>query len=155
MVVISPLPSPSPKKETSPTPPKEKTTPTSPPPLSEQSSESVIEPELFGNQIAPIASKSDAAEKNFDAFWQTYPKKNGKEAAKKKFIAAVRKGVNPEHIIAASKRHADAHRLACTDDQYIVWASVWLNQGRYDDEVLPKPKPPRREVPVDEIWFNA
>lgn len=75
----------------------------------------------------------------FERFYAVYPKRTNRKPAILKFCAAVKSGVDPEHIISAAARFAEAHRLAGTDKQYIPAPDVWLNKGRYDDEDLPAP----------------
>lgn len=75
----------------------------------------------------------------FERFYAVYPKRTNRKPAILKFCSAVKSGVDPEHIINAAGRFAEAHRLAGTDKQYIPAPDVWLNKGRYDDEDLPAP----------------
>jgi hypothetical protein len=74
----------------------------------------------------------------FDRFYSAYPKRQNRKSAASKFDVAVRNGTDPEHIIQAAGRYAEAHRSAGTDKQYIPAPDVWLNKGGYDDEDLPQ-----------------
>ncbi len=73
-------------------------------------------------------------------FYEAYPKHVDPRAAETKFNSIVKSGVDPEHIIAAASRYAEAHRMAGTDKQMIPAPAVWLNKGGYDSEDLPKPQ---------------
>lgn len=75
----------------------------------------------------------------FDEWWQAYPRKVGKKAAKTKFIAILRKSKEPlalvEQMIAAVKEQAV--KLEWLDrPQYCPHPTTWLNQGRWEDEVV-------------------
>lgn len=70
----------------------------------------------------------------FDEFYAAYPRKVGKEAARRAWASACRKA-NPQSIIAAAARYAsDPNR----EPQFTAHPSTWLNQGRWaDEEPLP------------------
>lgn len=93
--------------------------------------------ELDTNVSNNIASRTIASGL-FDLFYDSYGKRKNRKAAEAKFAAAVRRGVDPDHIICAAKRYADAHARAGTDPQFIPAPDVWLNKGGYDDEDLPQ-----------------
>ena len=69
----------------------------------------------------------------FDLFWNTYPRRTAKQAARNAFKKAV-KLVPASTIINAAGRFAqDPNR----EDEFTPHASTWLNQGRWDDDPLP------------------
>ncbi len=74
---------------------------------------------------------------SFDAFWSSYPRKVGKEAARKAWKAALKRDVPPSHVVSA----ADDYRIEChvrqTEPQFIPHPATWLNAGRYDDDPTP------------------
>ena len=78
-------------------------------------------------------------------FYAAYPKKVDPKDAKAKFVRLAQSGVDPEMIIAAASKFADAHRLAGTDPKFIRAPAVWLNKGGYDSQDLPEP-PRQQEV---------
>jgi len=84
------------------------------------------EPDGSSNPIVP-SSKSDG----FDAFWKAYPRRVGKEAARKAWAVCLKRGVKSWHIIEGAQWLA-AHPP--DDPKYIPHPATWLNQGRYDDE---------------------
>lgn len=80
----------------------------------------------------------------FDVFWESYPKKVGKEAARKAF-AKVK--VPVETLVAAVEAQKRGGQWQRDNGQYIPYPATWLNQGRWEDEVqeafdkgLPKPR---------------
>ncbi|MGW1121098.1 hypothetical protein ACWD5B_28975 [Streptomyces tanashiensis] len=83
----------------------------------------------------------------FGAFWLTYPKKKDREEAKKSWVAALKRGANPEHIVEAAQAYA--RERAGKDPQYTKYPTTWLNKGCYDDEPDPAPSglPQLRSVP--------
>lgn len=73
----------------------------------------------------------------FGAFWVTYPKKKDREEAKKAWVAAIKRGASPEHIVQAAQTYA--RDRANKDPQYTKYPATWLNKGCYDDEPDPVP----------------
>jgi len=72
---------------------------------------------------------------HFDLFWQAYPKKVGKGAAKKAW-----KKIKPsksllETILIAIKQQKDSDQWQKDKGQFIPMPSTWLNQERWEDEV--------------------
>ena len=67
----------------------------------------------------------------FDELWKLYPRKVGKDAARKAYTAAVGRGGLPGDIMAGVRRYA-AER-AGEDERYTAHASTWLNAGRWTD----------------------
>ncbi|GAA1065270.1 helix-turn-helix transcriptional regulator [Streptomyces asiaticus] len=78
----------------------------------------------------------------FGAFWTNYPKKKAKEEAKKAWIAAIERGADPQHIVAAAQGYA--RERAGEDPKYTKHPATWLNKGCYDDE--PDPQPGRTQL---------
>lgn len=76
--------------------------------------------------VSPTKSGHD-----FDRFWKAYPRRVGKEAARKAWAACIKRGVQPWHMIEGAQWLADHPP---DDPQFIQHPSTWLNQGRYDDE---------------------
>jgi hypothetical protein len=84
----------------------------------------------------------------FGAFWSNYPKKRDREAAKKAWIAAIDRGIEPKHMVDAAQTYARERHGE--DPQYTKYPATWLNKGCYDDEPDPAPdangRPPLRAV---------
>lgn len=67
----------------------------------------------------------------FDVFWQAYPKKVGKLAAKKAFDKA---NVPVETLLDALERQKCGEQWQKNNGQFIPNPATWLNQGRWEDE---------------------
>ena len=78
----------------------------------------------------PPGSKKD----RFDAFWEAYPKKVGKGAARKSFEKAVKK-CSVEKMIEAVEHHKLSREWTKNNGQYIPNPATWLNQERWDDQL--------------------
>jgi hypothetical protein len=78
------------------------------------------------------AARRVAEASGFDAFWQSYPRKVGKGAARKAWTAAT-KATDPQAILDGIALHAPA--LASREAQYIPHASTWLRAERWTDQV--------------------
>ena len=79
----------------------------------------------------PNTSRASA----FDAFWEAYPKKTGKEAAKKAFARAK---ADIGTMLSALEVQKQSEQWTKNNGQFIPNPTTWLNQGRWEDE-LPKP----------------
>jgi len=75
-----------------------------------------------------------ATARRFDEFWNAYPRKVGKDKARTKYAAAVKRATEDEII-------AGAHRLAADpnlpEKQFVPYPSTWLERGGWEDEPLP------------------
>ena len=91
-------------------------------------------------KTTPMSSSqgtSDAVkerEEAFESFWKIYPRKVGKQAAKKSFLK-VPKSVWPKLIPAVEAQKA-SYQWQRDGGQFIPHPATWLNQGRWDDEVM-------------------
>ena len=73
---------------------------------------------------------------DFDSFWGFYPRKAGKEAARKAWIK-LRPDVDTLHMIYDNVRERVEKGEWRKDNQsFIMHASTYLNQKRWEDEVL-------------------
>ncbi|MGJ5831377.1 helix-turn-helix domain-containing protein [Streptomyces ossamyceticus] len=100
-------------------------------------------------QLASVQTKSGSKKTDhhleaFGAFWSNYPKKKDREAAKKAWIAAIERGVEPKRMVDAAQAYA-RERFG-QDPQYTKYPATWLNKGCYDDEPDPQPGPQLRSV---------
>jgi hypothetical protein len=75
----------------------------------------------------------------FTRFWAAYPKKVSKGGALTKFNAAVKRGVDPELIIAGAERYAAERAADPRPDaaQWTKYPTTWLTNGCWDDEPAP------------------
>lgn len=69
----------------------------------------------------------------FEEFWSAYPKKVGKEAARKAF-KKVPKRARPL-LIPAIQQQKQSEQWTKDNGRYIPNPATWLNQGRWDDEL--------------------
>lgn len=71
----------------------------------------------------------------FDEFWSAYPRKQGKQEARRAWNAALRRGADPGAIVAGARRYAaDPNR----EPEFTKMAQGWLNGGRWADDPLPE-----------------
>lgn len=75
--------------------------------------------------------KSPASSGDFDRFWAAYPRKVGKQEARRAF-AAVRAPV--ETLLCALERQRDDPQWKREQGRYIPHPATWLRQGRWEDE---------------------
>lgn len=73
-------------------------------------------------------SKGDA----FERFWSVYPRKIGKQSAKRAFE---RVKVPLETLVTAVERQKCSDQWTQNNGQFIPHPATWLNQGRWDDEL--------------------
>lgn len=71
---------------------------------------------------------------DFEKFWSAYPKKIGKKSAKKAFYRAK---VPVETLLTAIERQKCSNQWSKDNGQFIPNPTTWLNQGRWDDELVP------------------
>lgn len=83
-----------------------------------------------------IKNKCYSAREELDAafaiFWAEYPKKVGKDAARKAFEKVE---VQVEILVDALRRQKGSAQWTKDGGQYIPNPSTWLNQGRWEDEL--------------------
>lgn len=83
---------------------------------------------------APARPPRGGMDLTWQAFWDAYPRKAGKIAARKAWDQALRRGVDPAVIVAGARRYrADPNR----EDQYTAHPASWLNAGRWEDDPEP------------------
>lgn len=73
-------------------------------------------------------------ESEFDEVWKAYPKKQGKEAAKKAYIKARKAGTSNLEIVAGLTRYKLSIQANRTEDRYIKHGSTWFNQKCWEDD---------------------
>lgn len=66
----------------------------------------------------------------FDEFWSSYPKKQGKRAARKAWDSAVKRAY-PREVLVGLERFCD--HAAGMDSRYVPHPSTWLNGDRWED----------------------
>ena len=79
----------------------------------------------------PLALSS-AADEDFQKFWSAYPKKVGKQTAKKAFQKA---DVPMDVLLTALDQQKQLAQWKKDGGQYIPNPATWLNQRRWEDEI--------------------
>ena len=78
------------------------------------------------------------AERFFERFWQVYPRKVGKEAAKRKFLNLLHRLTETQAFILVKKMldaiEVQSQSKQWSDSTFIPHPTTWLNQGRWEDE---------------------
>jgi hypothetical protein len=93
-------------------------------------------------------SSPAAPSKEFDSFWASYPRKIGKEAARKAYAKAIKKTTAGKIMDGVEQLRIE---VAGKDQQFTPHAATWLNAGRWDDEVE---RPTLAVVPAMYGWAN-
>ena len=85
-----------------------------------------------------IESQSDdcltVCSKHFEEFWNAYPKKVGKEAARKAFSKVKKPSSLINTIIQSIEWQKTSDQWTKDGGQYIPNPATWINQGRWQDE---------------------
>lgn len=82
----------------------------------------------------PLSGEGQAVgrETDFDRFWAAYPKKVGKQTARKAFQKV---NVPLETLLAAIRQQERSDQWSKDGGQFIPNPATWLNQGRWEDEL--------------------
>ena len=78
----------------------------------------------------------------FEQFWQQYPKKVGKLTAKRSWEKLSQE--NQQKALEAIVEHRKYWTAKGTDWEYIAHASTWLNNHRFEDELVIEQKENKR-----------
>lgn len=87
--------------------------------------------ESAGHSTTPVSKN----EERFNRFWEVYPKKVGKGAARKSWDKRKPSEELTAQMIAAVRRQAQSDQWRRDGGQYIPNPATWLNQERWEDEV--------------------
>jgi hypothetical protein len=101
-----------------------------------------IIPDRDNSNNNSLASETNAKKKidlkeienDFDEVWKIYPKKQGKEAAKKAYIKARKAGTGKLDILSGLLKYIEFIKANRTEDRYIKHGSTWFNQQCWNDE---------------------
>jgi len=85
--------------------------------------------------IKNIKSATEIQAERFDQFWNTYPKKVGKEAARKSWMRLKPNEELFNKILAAVENATRSSQWKQEKGRFIPNPATWLNQGRWDDEL--------------------
>ncbi|MFD1955990.1 replication protein [Paenibacillus thailandensis] len=95
----------------------------------------------LGGTILPPDKEKDLLKKiykekeiSFETFWSIYPRRVSKQAALKAWNKLSKdKDFDPELVIRNTVHFAETHKLLQTKPNFILHASTYLNQKRYED----------------------
>ena len=73
---------------------------------------------------------------DFERFWNSYPRKVGKQAARRAFEQAE---IPVDRLLAALERQRGAPQWQRDNGRYIPNPATWLNEGRWEDETAAPP----------------
>lgn len=92
-----------------------------------------VEVDLLGS-VTPIRKPSlkEQIEAEFETWWKLYPRKDGKQHAKKAYAAA-RKRVTADFLLAAIEKARDD--LLARELKFRPMGSTWLNGQRWEDDL--------------------
>lgn len=78
----------------------------------------------------------ESADAAFERLWGLYPRarRQGKQTAKRAYMAALKRGVPAERIEAGLRRYADYVMRAQVEDRYVMQAATFFRGARWDDE---------------------
>ena len=85
----------------------------------------------------------DELDRAFEEFWQVYPRKVGKDAARKVFCKAFK--AEGEEVVSGAIRFANDPYLP-QDKNFIPHPATWLNAGRWSDDPLPPRERSKEEL---------
>jgi len=85
---------------------------------------------------------TDSQNEIFEKFWEVFPKKVDKGAARRAWRAALKKA-DPELIIEKAKAYADDPNLP--DKRFIKYPGSWLNAEAWNNPPLPERSSPNRQ----------
>ncbi|MEA4901887.1 DUF6291 domain-containing protein [Desulfitobacterium sp.] len=91
-------------------------------------------PPTGGNGAGTVAPPAPPP---FDQFWSAYPKKVGKEAARKAWNKIKPSAALLRKILDAIESAKQSEQWQREKGRYIPNPATWLNQGRWDDELTP------------------
>lgn len=97
------------------------------------SASSKTNPDTDTDTSTKDTSSSKRDDGAFDEFWKQYPRKVGKEAAKKAWKKALRL-TDADTIMQAVKSYPFDTK---DGGKFIPHPATWLNQGRWEDDVVP------------------
>jgi len=84
-------------------------------------------------------AKPDHYSDEFEAFWRLYPRRKEKRRALKAWQSALKRGADPQEIIAGAGRYAN--ECEGKSPKYIKHATTWLNGDCWCDEPDPPEAP--------------
>ena len=118
-------------------------------------------------QIAPLSPKVEAQPRvggvrssklrfnyenpYFKSFWDIYPRRIGKASAYSTFLKVIVE-IEPQIVIDAAAQYAKEVEAQGLEARYIPYPQVWLNAGRWDDEIPAAPSAVKTPEESDAEW---
>ena len=127
-------------KDTPPTIPPSPTPLPKPPTQPKRREEKIREDKISGENNTTRVPRSspptgsDVYAERFAEFWKAYPKKAGKEAARKAFMKVKPSADLLQRMLEAIKEQKASDQWKRGNGQYIPNPATWLNGGHWDDE---------------------
>lgn len=87
-------------------------------------------------------------DQGFETWWKEYPRKVAKDAARRAYFSALRRGATPGELLSHLKAfewHQDAN--------FRPYPATWLNSGRWQDEDGLSSTPSAPAAPPDHPWW--
>lgn len=110
-----------------------------------EQSQDIKDKGIRSNNKPPIIPQGGGSA-GFEKFWQAYPLKVGKQAAKRAFERA-RKLTTLDNMLSAIEKQKHWDQWKKDNGKYIPHPVTWLNQGRWDDDwKTEEPEKPRKEI---------
>jgi len=104
----------------------------------------VTTPPPAGDEVTIAIEPKPKNETPFNLFWEQYPRKTSRKKAESAWRNNVRKK-DIESVMAALEQQKRKWRTDQTEEEFIPFASTWLNQERWKDfEEQPEPTTPVR-----------
>jgi hypothetical protein len=107
-------------------------------PKHSQSSEEVTQEGRGGEgkkKTSSSAARPTGDDPDFARFWEVYPRKVGKGAARKAWAKVVKSGVDIERVIEGAVRYRDDPMRRKKDLEYTKTPGPWLNDERWTDQL--------------------
>ena len=104
-----------------------------------------------GNPSPHIPRAPSPCDERFEQFWEVYPRKVGKGAARKAFAKIKPSEELLKRMVVAVVAQSKSTAWMDEGGRYIPSPSRWLNEERWEDEINPTGKPPKGPM-TDEEW---
>lgn len=113
------------------------------------------EPSMNRQETSTRAQAPDARAEGFDEAWAVYPRKIGREAARRKYAATLRKGASAADLLTAARNYASA--CAGTDTRFVKHGATFFGRDEpWRDYLTAGPEPPAERATIaDEVGYGG
>ncbi len=80
--------------------------------------------------------RKSQAEKDFETFYEAYPKHKGRKDALKAFTTLYSELPEIDELVVITKKFAKSDDCKKDNGQFIPYPATWLRKGMWDDEIL-------------------